>query len=907
MRLQLRILRRRLAAAPMLVSLRLLGLTLAAVLAAVVPTFVDASMQQVLARQIASGPDTHTVTLNWAPTDLQEHESSIAALDQYLRTQFLAGLKSGDPGLNSLRSTGPRSVQVMTSDGTPLPDRKFFRLGMLPDGLAQARGEAPYSIVAGRLPRANAAEVVLLDRAMVRSGYQPGDRLRVPVSDSPSGEAATVTVVGILSIPESSPWADLTGVLEGCLLTDPAYWTAHGYQTEEATWTLTLPAERVRTSNLASVAGELRRLPLVATRLLPNTEIARTPLTWMDEFLGQMQTMELLLLIVILPILLLVAVFSLGAAQIITDGRRVEIAVCRSRGDTALRVLAAYLAESVLLIIVAAGVGVLLTGPITRILGLSTGFLQLVNRPALPVAVTLRPVAFAFAGAAMVEAVSLIPLVRALGLTVVSLRQVEAVRSPLMVGIKGASILFLAVVIGYGTWQIHVIQGGLDPLSLVIPGLFLIGVALLLWQGLVIIMAALYRLMNRWLSAGAYLALSLMRNRPVRHQMTWLMLVVTIGMGTYGANLARTLDRDLVASTQYHLGADLRIRTYWEEEMVPGNADGKTQVLYHEPPYTQLRDLPGSMGTARVQLRTAVPVYAGSRNLGRIDLQAINPQEFGRVARFLPGLPPSPGRLLQAMADDERAALVSRAMADRLGLKPGDNLSVRPGESEAPLVIAGVVDAWPGRLPQDGDFAVISLDYAQDNLGLMPYDTWVRLLPGASLQQFLQTLRDRGVRLLQVESLDVSVALGRREPKRLGLYGMLTAGFIVSLLVMGLGYLLNVGLILQSRAKELGVLRAMGMSTAHVARSLYLEQLILLSGAMITGLLAGRWAGLLYLPVIRRQMGVESLPIQPVSGPVDYLLIILGAVLALGFGMFSVTLWMRRLAIGKTLRLGEDG
>lgn len=907
MRLRLRILIRRLRVVPMLASLRLLGLTLAATLTAVVPAFVDGSMQQVLSRQIESGPGMLTAVLTWATTDSQDHTPGIAALDQYLQVEFLGNLRSDDPGLTALQSTGPRPVQVVGPDGVLLPDRKFFRLGMLPDGLPGVGGEAPYTIVAGRLPQMGAPEVLLLDRAVIRSGYRPGDRLRVPLTDNPSGEAATVTVVGTIHIPDSSPWADLVGVLEGSLLAHPAYWTAVANQAEEVTWTLTLSDDQVRTGNLVYVAQELRRLPLVATRLLPNTSIARTPLTWMDGFLGQLQTMELLLLIVILPILLLVAIFSLGAAQVITDGRRVEIAVSRSRGETGLEVLASYLGEGGLLIAVATGLGVLLTGPIVRLLGLSAGFLQLVNRPALPIDMTLRTAAFALAGAVAVEAVSLVPLVRALGLTVVSLRQAEAVRSRILAGIKGASMLFLAVVIGYGTWQIRTTQAGLEPLTLLVPGLFLIGAALLLWQGLAVITAALYRLTEHRLGLGAYLALSLIRNRPVRYQMAWLMLVVTISLGIYGANLARTLDRDLVASARYRLGSDLRIRSYWEQEIVSSAGDGKTAILYYEPPYAQFRDLPGAVGTARVQLRTAMPIYAGPRNLGRIDLQAINPQEFGRVARFLPGLPPAPEPLLQAMADDERAALVSRTMADRLGLQPGDHLTARLEDGDTPLVIAGVLDAWPGRLPQDGDFAVISLDYAQDNMGLEPYDVWVRLLPGAPLEKVLQALHDRQVRLLQVESLDVSVALGRREPSRLGLYGMLTAGFVVSLLVMGLGYLLNIGLILQSRAKELGVLRAMGVSTAQVARSLYLEQSMLLSAAIATGLLAGRTAGYLYLPAIRRQIGLESLPIQTVSGGVDYLLIILGAVLALGFGMWSVTLWMRRLAIGKALRLGEDG
>lgn len=326
------------------------------------------------------------------------------------------------------------------------------------------------------------------------------------------------------------------------------------------------------------------------------------------------------------------------------------------------------------------------------------------------------------------------------------------------------------------------------------------------------------------------------------------------------------------------------------------------QVAYHEPPLAPFQDLPGVTGTARVQERKNISLLLGSRNLGKVTLLGINPQEFGRTARFISELTPvSPARYLNALAADERAVLLSAGLAQRLGLKTVDQLTAKSGSGQSSLSVAGIVSYWPGLLPADGDFAIDNLAYLQDSLGLAPYNIWLRLAPDASTAAVVTALASNRAALTGLEDGRAAVAGGRREPFRLGVYGTLSAGFIVALAVMALTYLMGVGLSLQRRAKELGVLRAMGMPGRQVALSLYLEQVILILSALAAGLPAGAGAAAVYVPILRLEQGTDPLPLQVTTVQADRVFVLSAAALALLMGIAIVAAWLRA-AVNRELK-----
>lgn len=887
MRWSARLLLSRLRRTANLTLLRLTGLVLAVALAAAIPTFVAASMERVLQEQLQTEQDPLTVVVGWRSADGGSDPDQLAALDRYLRES--AGL--GGAAFATLPATAQTAVQQLDPEGTPIAGRRFLKLAPLPDGL---------ELVKGRMPATGQAEVVLPDSVLTRYGYAVGSSLRLFFS----GERLDVTIVGTVKAPATGPLAHLGGAMESALLTGAEYWASTELASADVTWAAVLPPSALHAADVPALAEALAGLPLRAERMLPGADVLVTPVIRLADFARQMAATQRFLLVLLTPVFVLVLFFVVSTAHVIIDSRRLEIAVLRSRGATPWRVIAHYLPESGLMALLAAAAGLALTPDLVQVMGLTAGFLQLVGRPPMAISLSSQTVLYGLAAALLAEAAALWPLVQTVRYTVATIRQEAVTRSPVIDALRLMLELILLGVLAYGTWQMR----QADPLALTLPALLLAGAGLLMLRLFAGLAHLAHRLLAHRLSPALSLALGWLRSQSARYRSLSLMLVITLGLGIYGAAFARTLDRDLTARAQYQVGADLVLQPAWEAEVEEMNSEGEiTSMTFREPPYGPFQNLPGASGTARVQTRKEVALSAGNRSLGRADLLGITPQEFGRTARFLPDLTPAPGAALAALALEERAVLISRPLAERTRLKPGDRLKVRQGESEVELIVAGVVAHWPGRLPEQGEFLVANLPYLQDTLGLAPYAVWLRLEPGAAASQALEALGERQVRLTAATDRRSAVAAGRRQPFRLGIYATLSAGFLVAVLVMALTYLLSIGLTLQARAKELGVLRAMGMPPGQVALSLYVEQLLIMGSAAATGLAAGAWAAALYVPVLRQQPGETILPLRLAAIGGDRLSLLIAFTLTLALGVAAVSLWIKRLDVQAVLRLGEDG
>lgn len=895
MMLTIRILWQRIRSSAVPASLRLIGLTLAVLLSAVIPTFVTGAMEGVLRQQLAATPDPLTVVVAWAAPDSGTYDPT--RLDQHLsrRLPAAAGLQEADVAL--LLTTVQRGVQQYDTDGRLLTGRRWFKLGAVPEGLELATGE---------MPAPGQPEVVLLETVATRSNLEIGTRLRIAAEgESPVIE---VTVVGTLRRPLEGPLAQLTGSLETALLTHSQTYTELNLPPGDATWAVELPAEPFQTASVSGLLSELRALPLRAGQLLEGAEVISTPLLWLSQFQAQMTATERFLLVLLTPIFLLVLFFISAVAESIVQSRRTEIAVLRSRGATPLKVVGYYAPESLVFAACALLLGLLLTKPVVHLMSLSAGFLQLVGRPPMPSSITTETLLYAVIAALFAEAAALWPLTRATKLTVASLRQEEAGRSIVLAVLTSFAEVGLVAILAYGTWRLMVDGPGSDPLFLALPYLALAVAGLIALRLTALLLTWVDRLTSRWLSPPLYLALSLLRSQSGRHRGLALMLAITAGLGIYGAAFARTLDRDLVAQAEYRLGADLVLRPTWEMEVLSVDENGlPEEIIYREPPLDQFRRLPGVVAETPVQLRKGVTLAAGTRNMGRADILGISPQEFSKVANFWPELTAQhPFRYLNLLALEERGALLSRELAERTGLKVGDQIRIRQEEGEIALLVVGIVEYWPGRLPVDGEFVIANLHMLQDGLALMPYDIWARLEPNTSVTALFSEVQERGARLTSLLDTRMEVARGRREPFRLGIYATLSAGFAVAVLVMGLTYLLTVGFTLQSRAKELGVLRAMGMPARKVALSLYVEQLVTVATAAGAGLLAGTAVAQWYVPILREQ-AEPLLPLQVADVAGDRAWLLIALAFALMAGGATVAVWLRRLNINTALRLGEDG
>lgn len=201
---------------------------------------------------------------------------------------------------------------------------------------------------------------------------------------------------------------------------------------------------------------------------------------------------------------------------------------------------------------------------------------------------------------------------------------------------------------------------------------------------------------------------------------------------------------------------------------------------------------------------------------------------------------------LRFIAGDRTAALESldaggtvvlpRAQAERLGLGVGETMTVLGGAGRPiALRVVGIVErAPPGR---SGETVLVGWPDASDRLGVLGADVFaVRFAPGRAdearpeLESTARGLALEPNTLNEVEGA-ISSALER-------VFGLFDALAIVAVLMAGLGIVNTLTMNVMERVREIGILRATGMTRRQVARMVVVEAGILgVVGSILGGLL----------------------------------------------------------------------
>ena len=194
-----------------------------------------------------------------------------------------------------------------------------------------------------------------------------------------------------------------------------------------------------------------------------------------------------------------------------------------------------------------------------------------------------------------------------------------------------------------------------------------------------------------------------------------------------------------------------------------------------------------------------------------------------------------------AALDVGGAAIVPAAMAERFGLAVGEAILIPTAGGESlDLTIVGIVErSLPGRT---GEAMLIGWGDATDRLGVAGADVFaVRFTPDAPASARAALAVVATALALEVVPLDriegaISDALGR-------IFGLFDALAAVAVLIAALGIVNTLTMNVIERVREIGILRAAGMTRGQVWRSVVVEAGVLgLAGALLgiaLGLLVG--------------------------------------------------------------------
>lgn len=656
------------------------------------------------------------------------------------------------------------------------------------------------------------------------------------------------------------------------------------------------------------------------------------------------------LLVLTVPVLLMLAFYLFMVSQLMVRGESGVVAVLESRGAGRPRILGLYGIEGLLLALPALVAGPLAGTWMVRVIGASGGFLEFVDRKALPVALDGPTLLTAAVAACLSMAATLLPVLSISRTTIVLQRRVRARpdRAPLW------ERLFLDVLLlGIGLYALYRLnaeldafrrtgEGGTDAqpdfLLFLASTIFLLGSGLLFLRLYPILLRILYRIGRGLWGPALYASFHqlLHAGNPVRFLMLFLILALSVGL--FSANAARTLNGNREDNIRCRVGADIRLQERWTPYDANGDpiygidgsglggggsgfsgtsvpSDG--DIRYVEPDFDRFWSLEGVDHAARVFRAGRVSVSSGSLK-AQSGLMAVDPRDFAQVAWTAPGLNPhSLTAYMNILIRRPDALLLSTDLRDTLGLSVGDPVEIAIGAVLLDGVAAAFVDTWPGYRPvlpgPDGRpvrqaLVVGHLERLYSRMPMTPYEVWLKRAPGTSDKPVYDALPAAGIAVVAIESANQQVALDRNDPMNQGTNGALTLGFLVSMMVCGVGFLIHWILSVRGRTLQFGVYRAMGLGRRSVAAMLLWEQLLVSGTAILAGLLLGSLASRLYLPLflLAGSDPAPAIPFRVLASGADRtrILLVLGGLL---LACFLLLLRMvLRIRIHQAVKLGEE-
>ena len=808
-------------------------------------------------------------------------------------------------------------------------------LGALEDVAAHAR------IVAGRMfdseRRADGTvEVIVSQRALVELNLLMGERREFPKLTDADGQPIVIEVVGVYDVSdvEDPYWVRSPSSYKSECLLDFDLFNRLFVREDlpvalSGCWYELLDAEQMSARN----AQALYETALKYQEMGKNRQYLTVTVAFSDilkNHISQARRVRVTLWVLQAPIYILLAAFVFMVSRQILETEEAEISVLKSRGVSGGQILSMYLLQSCLLALAGTAAGMPLGALITQALGSANAFLEFVSRRALPVRVGRETALYALAAAAVSILAMVLPVRRYAKVSIVAQKQKKARRARPFWQKAFLDVIALGTAL-YGLYSFNgqkaqlaerILAGEVpDPLLFLCSSLFIIGAGLVAIRLIPLFVSAVFRVFRRLWSPALYASFLKVLRQRANQDFIMIFLVMTIALGVFNAQTARTINDSAEENTRYVTGADVVLREKWESNADQVAENPSLDLIYYEPDYGVYQTMEGAASVCKVFTDANVSCSVPGGTLKKTLLMAIDTDAFGRTAWFDASLLPHHiNEYLNAMAQNARAVLVSANFRDEYGLKLGDVINYWNTDSESTRgIIYGFVDYWPGYAPftheksADGVYRetenhliVANLSQVQDVMGVRPYSVWVRAKDGA---QFLYDYAETsGTRYAVFEDVDANIVEMKNDPMIKSLNGVLTVGFIVALALCFIGFLMYWILSIRQRTLQFGIYRAMGMRMREILTMLLNEQLCISVLSIAVGAAFGHLAAKLYMPLIQIAYASSDsyLPLRTsvdVSDTLRLLVIVAVMLIACMAILFTI---IRRMKIAQALKLGED-
>lgn len=226
--------------------------------------------------------------------------------------------------------------------------------------------------------------------------------------------------------------------------------------------------------------------------------------------------------------------------------------------------------------------------------------------------------------------------------------------------------------------------------------------------------------------------------------------------------------------------------------------------------------------------------------------------------------------------------------------------------------VVGAVESFPTVDPAVADAVIVDLasfamlSYEPGRTMITASEHWLAV--DGDPEAVAAVLRAEPIEAVSIVDRLVERRRATVDPVGVGTLGALALGFVASAVVAAVGFAVSIAVSARERMTEFAMLRALGLSRRGLSRWISLEHTALVLVSFVAGTAVGAAVSATVLPLITlTQGGAQVVPdVRVVHAWADIVVLELVLLAALGLVVAVTTLVLRRLGVGRWLRLGVD-
>ena len=344
---------------------------------------------------------------------------------------------------------------------------------------------------------------------------------------------------------------------------------AFGEGSSTYAWMLDVVPERLNDENSSRAASDIIAIQNAVSGDVGNFHVSTALLRVFSEYDERLFFTRAPMLVFLILIAVVILYYVITLSSLLVEQQKGEIALLRSRGASSGQILIVFVLEGGTVSLLATALGPLLAAIIISALGFTPMFSDLTDNTFMAVEISRTAYLMSAVGGVLSFVALMIPAIQASRIGVTRHRQ-ESARPSQKPFFHRYYLDLLLLAVGILLFRQLNEQGSVlgkdllgevvvNELLLAVPGLILVAAAMILLRLFPLAMSLSSRVLGRWLPAGLAMGLWQMAREPAHYARLSLLLILTAGLGVFGASFVATLERSYEDRVLYATGSDIRV------------------------------------------------------------------------------------------------------------------------------------------------------------------------------------------------------------------------------------------------------------------------------------------------------------------------------------------------------------